>query len=208
VTRKENVMRKVTAVLLSVGALLGWLGWREARTDAAAAGREDGEPHLKIEGTWVGTNSFGSVFTITFVPASPANNLVSFAADIVNFDSTLGGLFPQVSPEQNMAIRGDAVRTGPDTFDVHWITYLREEDRSIVYVDLNRSSVRFTAPDTYVETGTFSVYSAIDDPDFPLGPIHNQIGGDGLPMPGEVPVLCIPYESVVKRLVPSPPCEP
>jgi hypothetical protein len=154
-----------------------------------------------LDGVWLINGDTGSVSTITFVPSSPANQRVSFSCDAVNFDPTLGGLLPQASPLQNMALRGTLVRTGPNTFDYSWIVYSRNELREIVYILIARGNIVLTDADTYEDSLTISWYSAAEQVSPVFGPLPDQdMDGDGLPDEDEDPILSVPITGVARRL--------
>lgn len=158
----------------------------------------------RLDGTWHLTDDSGDVTTVTFAPATSANRRVSIAADVCNFDPTLGGALPQASPLQNMALRGTAVRTGPNTFDYSWIVYSRDESRQIVYILIGWGSLVLTDRDTYEDTVTIYWYSAVEGQVTAFGTLPDQdVDGDGLPDEGEDPFFSFAVTGGVGRRLES-----
>ena len=160
----------------------------------------DGRPAFRLEGTWIGHVADDSLFHVTYSPASPANNRVALTSDIFNFDMTFGGLFPNAIAPQDSLVRGEAVRTGPATFDFLALGYGRNPADEIIYIFLERGSLEFLDSDAYrLVPGTFEVYSTVVQ-DSPFGPLPDQdVDGDGLPDPGQVPILSGPTPSATAK---------
>jgi hypothetical protein len=97
-------------------------------------------------------------------------------------------LFPGVEYPQT-TVRGEAIRTGPRTWESHWIFYGRLADRSIGYIFVGESRVVMTSPNTLEDFAELTLYWPSDDTD-----------GDGLPDQGGIPLP--PGYSTAKRYVP------
>jgi hypothetical protein len=189
---KRSVLPSVVVVLAALALIVPQI------LDARSGGLR-----CRLDGTWVWKGDDGTVATVTFVPAGPENNLVSIAVDVVNFDSSLSGIFPDISLLQNMVVRGDLIRTGANTFQYSWIVYGRTAAREIVWIMTTDGGIEVLDPNTYDDTVTINVFSAREQESPVLGPLPDQdVDGDGLPDPDQDPLLSIPMHGVGQRLPP------
>jgi hypothetical protein len=192
------MISKRTLVLVSIASLVT-LTIVLPHVSVAGNGQR---PRYRMEGTWLLRNDDGAVSVATFVPAGPDNDLVSLAVDVVNFDSTLGGIFPDVSLSQNMSVRGDMVRTGPGTFAYSWVVYGRSETREILWIMTTAGIAEFLGPDTYDDNLTIRVYSAREQESPVLGVLPDQdVDGNGFPDADQEPLVSIPMHNVARRLL-------
>jgi hypothetical protein len=101
----------IVAVVLAAPWRTSALGWHPPRPW-----------RCELEGSWVFKVEppYDCLITATYLPESPANDRVAFTFDFVDSDP----LFPGVEYPQ-MTARGEAIRTGPTTFEAHWILYGR-----------------------------------------------------------------------------------
>lgn len=150
-------------------------------------------PRFRLEGSWIGHVVSDSLFYVTYASSSPANNRVAFTSDIFNFDMTFGGVFQDATAPQDSLVRGESVRTGPATFDFLALGYGRNEVDEIIYIFVERGSLEFLDAETYqLAAGEFEVFSTVEQTGA-FGPLHDQdVDGDGLPDPGQVPILSGP----------------
>jgi hypothetical protein len=156
--------------------------------------------HILAGGSWLGKSDLGTISTVTFVPSAPDNGEVAFAAEVLNFDSQTGGVFPEASNLQDGALRGEAFRTGPSTFDYVWTGYGRSDLREIVFITVGRGTLQFRDADTYEDRLTVEFYSAKEQEGV-LGVLPDQdVDDDGLPDPGQEPILSLPVVAQFKRL--------
>jgi hypothetical protein len=188
----------IVAVVLAAPWRTSALGWHPPRPW-----------RCELEGTWVGDSTIhDNTFAITFSPAGAANRYLGFTIDAVNFDprvdTPLGWAFPDVSALQNMAFPGNLVRTGPRTFDYSAIWYATDENRQLVCIwAVYDGKAESMDANTYEDSHTWLIFSAREQVSPVFGLLLDQdADDDGLPDPGEIPVLSIPDAHIVKRLMP------
>ena len=193
-----NTQRKVVILATSVLILAGAF----VITDLLAG--RDGGQRFRLEGVWIGKNSWGNMHTTNFVGENPSNKRVSFVADIFQ-GSGLADYFPDVAIDQDLPGKGEAIRTGPRTFDARFIMYGLNADNYPVWILTVDMVIELIDPNTYVGAGTVDVYSAREQVSPVLGELPDQdADNDGLPDPDAEPVLPgLPFDEVVKRLVPA-----
>jgi len=146
---------------------------------------------LKLEGSWIGrVPGAAETWAYVLAPCDPTGKRASLSASTVNIDGTWGGMFPGA---YFSAIVGDVVRTGWDTARVKSVFYGVTNGPAgleIVYIDVETDTVKQTGPGKLETTHTHAVYLPTQDTD-----------GDGLPEPGQTPVLVYgPYTSIDTRV--------
>lgn len=177
---KRNLVLATLGVALGTMLVLTQVGWSDAKHEG-----------LKLEGSWIGRVP-GAPVTWTYVlaPCDATGQRASISGSTVNIDASWGGMFPGA---QFSAIVGDVVRTGWNTARVKTVFYgvtTGPGGLEIVYVEVETGTVKQTGPGKLETTHTHQVYLPTQDTD-----------GDGLPEPGQTPVLVYgPYTSIDTRV--------
>ncbi|MBI4583992.1 MAG: hypothetical protein HY717_08215 [Planctomycetes bacterium] len=188
------------------------LGLGVAWSVVPASGHGDGErkERCALAGTWIGTLGEATI-RLTAIPQDPANRRVSLLYQNVTEDPNFGGLVNQIlgSPVTSRTdFRGEAVRTGPRTFDYTRVAHAINENKvsvgfppqfKVVYIELVSGTIEFTDCDTIEMSLTAAFFSADQDPFGEEPPI--VCSGPGGAFPG-------PFVSTLRRMHPVPPCEP
>lgn len=92
------------------------------------------------------------------------------------------------------------VVTGPDTvqFTGHWFGMKKGFPfNQVVYIGLNSGSGKLTESGKWLATCRLAMYAPSADAD-----------GDGLPDPGQTPLVCLPSTVVCTRVPITAPCTP
>ena len=109
------------------------------------------------------------------------------------------GLFPDLEYYSPMV--GQVTMTGPDTADFTAVWYGMKKGfpfNQVVCIGVNSGQARFTEPGKSIHTNHMAFYASSADADH-----------DGLPDPGQAPVLCLPPSVSLENRVPLlPPCTP
>jgi hypothetical protein len=120
---------------------------------------------------------------------------------LVNPDTTFFGMFPDADYMSELV--GEAVRTGPNTYDFSLIGYgaktLVGVRNEIQYIWTVTGSMECLDGDNKTDSVHLAVYAAAQDAD-----------NDGFPDEGEEPALCVgpTILSAAKRVPLMPACEP
>jgi hypothetical protein len=155
----------------------------------------------RLDGAWVampvGPN--GPVVHNTFNVAQDAQGLrYTTYVEHSQCSSSLWGTFPDATAHSQMI--GVTEKTGPTTAKTTMIHYglktggVQEE---LVYICVTSWEMTLVDEDNSSCTATMSFYLPQQDANH-----------DGLPDPGQKPVLCAPYEAKSTRLKLMPMCEP
>jgi hypothetical protein len=160
----------------------------------------------RIQGTWVDSFSGGPwadplIIQTTITPQDPAGNRLTYVMRLVNPDVTFGLGFDETDYMSELI--GEAVKTGPKTYDFSLIGYgvkERPADRNeIIYLWTINGSTECVDGDNFTNDVNLAVYTAAQDAD-----------KDGFPDQGEEPSFCIgPTDfGSAKRIPLMPRCEP
>ena len=161
---------------------------------------KDHEPPCRFEGVYIlepagGAATYGLDMAI---PLDASNDHVALNHDLANYDVTFGGLFP--SAVRLTTGQGEAIRTGPRTFDytIHFWALNANNQRVILIVSNGTKVLNETDCRSYVTTGgMLSVFTPDQDAD-----------KDGYPDKGQSPKFCVPVTFKAKRVSVIPPCKP
>ncbi len=122
-----NAMKSKKAVgvvvIVSLGIAITW--------GVVSAGGDASEGRYRLEGTWIGTTPDGEIVRLTAIPLDPANQRVSLQISNVSADPNLNGLVEQVTGIPVTFASdywGEAVRTGPQTFNFIAVRHAFNED--------------------------------------------------------------------------------
>jgi hypothetical protein len=157
-----------------------------------------GEQRCRLEGTFILEGTGGVHVLDLAIPLDSANNQIALAHDLVDYDATVGGMFP--TAVRYSTAQGEAVRTGPRSFDYTLHFWGLDSSNRRVSLVLSSGTKVFREGDcrTYDTVGgTLAVYRVEQDAD-----------GDGVPDAGETPVACVPVELTARRMSIVPPCQP
>ena len=173
---RKRVILLVSIALLATGVLATVLsvhGWHEG---SAAV--------YDPAGTWMGTNNYGSRFTVSVTPWSPDRKRITIVADAIGDMSWLGAVAQTKE-------RGWGVRTGRNTYEHTMVALGVDEAFNVVYILRARFTTVLTDPNTGEYGGTAGYYAPDQDPF------------------GEEPpaLACIPVTGAVQRVPMLPPCE-
>jgi len=186
------MIRKIIVAVAGVLALV--MARRQGTTEVVRPRREK---RCRFEGVFILDGTGGVHVLDLAIPLDSANNRVALQHDLADYDVTLGGQLP-------MAVRystaqGEAVRTGPRTFDytLHFWGLDSSNRRVSLVVSSGTKLFREGDSNTYDTVGgTLAVYLPNQDSD-----------GDGFPDAGEVPIACVPVTLTGRRMSIVPPCE-
>ncbi len=139
-------------------------------------------------GVWIGGNSStGILWKETVYACDAAERVLTSRVQWVNFDP------PHLGAEGVTEFVGQYVRTGKNTYDYFAIAHLIGPVGDVrnqvlaIFVMTSRDG-HFVDRNTWENTFELAIYLAAQDED-----------GDGLPDPGQVPPLRIPYEDTAMR---------
>jgi hypothetical protein len=214
--------KKTMTILLVTSLVVCWIVAGQLRGEDDVTPPAGQTRVVNIAGTWIGKfpteNSPYQIPLIVTETLTPIDLTGRFAyvMRMLNSDFTFTGMFPQTNSVTDLV--GEAVRTGPDTYelsvigcgvkkpaleDVGWA------DRGqIQYIWILSGSAICVDEDNVEHDLMLSLYSGIDNPDFAFPwnpgepfPLHDQdIDDDGLPDEGEVPIFSAPFSHVSKRV--------
>ena len=162
----------------------------------------------KLEGAW-----------ICKVPGTPMQWTVVYAPDPSGHRASMTGMiqvripadlwFPDLPPGVDggaYGFVGEAVMTGPDTANTTMVGYAIKKvtpstaypfGEQVLWIWLASGENKFSALGKAEFTGTMGIYLPEADAD-----------GDGLPDPGQKPLVCFPATCQAVRLGLMPPCNP
>ena len=191
----------VTLLLLATAAIVAGSVGLEGASPVAAAPDD-----CTIEGAWVGRFAGGPwdtplIFQNTVTPQDPAGKKLTYVMRWVNPDATLKNPdFAEADYASELV--GEAVRTGPKSYDYSVIGYGvndRPGDRGeILYMFVVNGSLTCEGEDRVASDATLSVFTVDQDADM-----------DGLPDEGEEPMCIGPNDfGSAQRISLMPRCEP
>lgn len=159
-----------------------------------------------IAGSWIGSYSGGPwddplIHQSTLVPVDPEGERFAYVMRWVNPDVTLRAE-PFAEADYSSEMVGEAVKTGPGTYDISLIGYgvkERDGDRNqILYIFTADGTLTCVGADEFVNDVTLSIFMAEQDAD-----------RDGFPDEGEVPTCHGPTDFGSARRIPiAPGCVP
>ncbi len=161
----------------------------------------------KLEGAWISKVPGTAVqFTTVFTPdASGARASIIGALQVrIPVDLMFPGLPPAVDGSYDFV--GEVVMTGPDTANATLLGYAFKKvapsaeypfGEQVLWIWVGSGEIKFAASGRTETTGSMAIYLPEAD-----------ANGDGLPDPGQTPLICFPisYPSVRPGLM--PPCQP
>jgi hypothetical protein len=145
-------------------------------------------------GTWSERNSASSPGTynslVTTSPEDPVTGKGFIISTQVNPDVSWGGMFPDATSWTPW--RGTYVRTGPNTWQFKLVAYVVKEAKPqavVLFIMLAEGTTTMTSASESEVVETFSGYLPSQDKDL-----------DGLPDPGENPMMSVPATAQSKLL--------
>jgi len=136
-------MRKCTPIIVCLVLLFAWWAWQAAQTSAKGKGHG-----CDIVGTWYSVGSDGTERFYDMTPHGSSGNMVACVGEqITGIDPTFGGVFPNAVAQT--FIRGDFIRSSPDTYDWTLYQYAMNADGQMEYqVVISGMSVMVTCDST------------------------------------------------------------
>ncbi len=214
-----NVRRMTTILCLASSVLFCTVAGQLLGNDDLPRGA--GTAPCDMAGTWLGKfpieNSPYQVpllVTETLTPLDATGDRLAYVMRMLNSDFTFTGMFPETNLVTDLV--GEAVRTGPDTYELRVIGYgvkkpvlddVAWADRGQVqFIWTLNGSAMCTGGDSLEHELMLALYSGIDNPDFAFPwtpdvpfPLHDQdLDDDGLPDEGEEPIMQVPFSHVSK----------
>ncbi len=169
-----------------VGAVVGILSLAIAqRQGTTTVARPRREKRCRFEGVFILDGTGGVHVLDLAIPLDSANNRVALQHDLADYDVTLGGQLP--TAVRYSTAQGEAVRTGPRTFDYTLHFWGLDSSNRRVSLVVSSGTKLFR---------TLAVYLPSQDVD-----------GDGFPDAGEMPIACVPVTLTGRRMNILPPCE-
>ena len=169
---------------------------------AAVAWTKTGPESYKLEGSWIGKVPGTPVMWIYTVSADPSGRTAAMSGSVpvpLGPSVIVPGLFPDLEYYSPMV--GQVSMTGPDTADFTAVWYGMKKGvpfNQVVCIGVNSGQARFTEPGKSINTNHMAFYAPSADADH-----------DGLPDPGQAPVLCLPPSVSLETQVPLlAPCTP
>ena len=174
-----------------------------AAAAAATIAWTDTEPQVyKLEGSWIGKVPGTPVMWIYTVSPAPSGRTAAMSGSVpvpLGPSVIVPGLFPDLEYYSPMV--GQVTMTGPDTAQFTAVWYGMKKGvpfNQVVCIGVNSGQARFTEPGKSINTNHMAFYAPSADADH-----------DGLPDPGQAPVLCLPPSVSLETQVPLlPPCTP
>ncbi len=160
----------------------------------------------KLEGAWIAKSTTSPV-TGSYVlsPSDPSGQRATLSG-LIQVRIPIEVLFPGLFGDNEIGgdFVGEAVMTGPNTGSYSIVGYGRKtlnpptpfkEQIVLIWVDSGR--IDFTGPGKMQVTHRVAYYHPNADAD-----------GDGLPDPGQAPLICLPATTLDTRVGVMPPCTP
>ncbi len=156
----------------------------------------------KLEGSWIGKVPGTPVMWSYTLSPDPSGRSAAMSGSIpvpLGPSLIVPGLFPDLEYYSPMV--GQATMTGLDTAEFTAVYYGMKKGfpfNQVVFIGVNSGQVTFTDPGKSIHTNHLAFYAPTADADH-----------DGLPDPGQLPVLCVPASISLETRVPiMPPCTP
>ncbi len=160
----------------------------------------------KLEGAWIAKSTNTPLQgSYVLTPSDPSGQRATISG-LIQVRIPAPVLFPGLFGDSKISgdFVGEAMMTGPDTGNYTIIGYGRkpldpptpfQEQVVLIWVDSGR--IDFTGPGKMQVTHRVAYYLPTADAD-----------GDGLPDPGQPPVVCLPATTLDTRVGLIPPCTP
>ena len=171
------------------------------------AGSKNNQQANKLEGAWVSkVPGTAMQWTTVYTPdASGRRATITGALQVrIPFEVMFPTLPPPVDGSYDFV--GEAVMTGPDTAKATMVGYAVKKvtpsaqypfGEQVLWTWVGSGDIKFTASGKTESTGTMGIYLPEADAD-----------GDGLPDPGQNPIICFPVAYPSVRLGLMPGCTP
>ena len=156
---------------------------------------------VKLEGAWIAKaigNPTGWTYTLSPDPSGRRATITGFIHVPITPSIINPNLFPDW--EYNTPSVGEMVMTGPDTvqFTGHWFGMKKGFPfNQVVLIGLNSGSAKLTESGQWLASCRLALYAPSADAD-----------GDGLPDPGQDPIVCVPSTVLCTRVPITAPCTP
>ena len=178
-------------LLLAVVTAAGTIAWTGTEPQS-----------YKLEGAWVAKVPGTPIMWNYALSPDPSGRSAAMFGEIqvpIGPSIIVPGLFPDLEYYSTMV--GEIKMTGPDTCEFSSVWYGMKKGfpfNQVVFIGMNNGQARFIEPGRALGTNHLAFYAPSADAD-----------GDGLPDPGQAPVLCLPPSvSIGTRLPMMPPCTP
>jgi len=186
-SKKQTTLTTVGAAALAC-LLVAQVAW----TDRASESR-------RLEGAWIAKVPGTPLqWTYTMTPDPSGREAVISGSIQVPVPPGLYGAFTDVEYVSPMV--GQAARTSRNTADFTAVWYGLKKGApfdQVVFIGVTSGQIKFKGAGTAEVAHRLAFYAPSADAD-----------GDGLPDPGQPPVLCLPATSMDTRLSLLPPCTP
>jgi hypothetical protein len=160
----------------------------------------------KLEGAWIAKAAVGPVQgSYVLTPSDPSGQRATLSG-MIQVGIPVQVIFPDLFPETEISgdFVGEAVMTGPNTGNYTIVGYGRKKldpptpfQEQVVEIWVDSGQITFTGPGKMQVTHHVAYYHPEADAD-----------GDGLPDPGQTPVVCLPAATLDTRVGLMPPCTP
>jgi hypothetical protein len=185
--RKRNI---AIVSALGIAALILTTGWNVL---AGSAWPPESMTVYSVAGTWFHTGEgepADEIDTVTISPEDPRTGKGFIIHTDVNPDFTAGGEMAEA--DSWTPWYGTYVRTGPSTWQVKSVCYVKNDTKpkpTVLLILITEGTWTMTATDAIESVGTLSIYSPDQDQD-----------GDGLPDEGQLPLMETPIAGYMKPL--------
>jgi hypothetical protein len=160
----------------------------------------------KLEGAWIAKAVTGPVqASYVITPSDPSGQRATLSG-LIQVRIPIEVLLPGVFGESEISgdFVGEAVMTGPSTASYTVVGYGRKRlnpptpfKEKVVLIWVDSGQIQFTESGKLQVTHCVAYYHPNADAD-----------GDGLPDPGQTPVVCLPATTLDTRVGLIPPCTP
>lgn len=159
----------------------------------------------KLEGAWIAKSTTSPVQgSYVLTPSDPSGQHATLSG-MIQVGIPIGVLLPEFADAELYGdFVGEAVMTGPDTANYSMVGYSRTKldpptpfQQQVVVIWVDSGQIKFTGPGKAQVTHRVAYYHPAADAD-----------GDGLPDPGQSPVVCLPATTLDTRVGLIPPCTP
>jgi hypothetical protein len=186
--KTRNIIAVTTVGVVALAVTAGW------SAIAGSVWPPTSYQAYSMAGTWIETNNSvatpGSYTLVTTSPEDPVTGKGFMISTQVNPDLSMGGMFPDATSWQPW--RGTYVRTGPNTWQFKLVMYVMKDAKPqpvVLFIMLAEGTTTMTSPSKSEVVETLSGYLPSQDKDL-----------DGLPDPGENPMMSVPATAQSKLL--------